>query len=398
MNRAATHRFTDGWGLEGSPPGRRRRASRAPRFLRSVRRAPCFLRLGCVLAVLFGSAGFAPAGSPAETAHPAADGPQRASGEGARGPVPDVKMEALKDALSFARGGPPDSGGWPRTVTYDCKVYDYRSGRFRQEPRSFTVERKPLKIVPHAVGVAEILWAICPRERIVGFMEFAADPDFSVLAAEIGRQGPVVRQTQTELVIGMNPDLVFTVFYSDAAFRARLKQAGIPQFELGFFGTLESIKEQILLVGTVIGEKGNALALVERVDEKVRELQARIPPDRERVRVLFYDSRGYVPGLRTNFHSICELIGAVNVAAEQGVDSWSRIDYETFLKWDPDIVLVPENRRLEEELRRNPISARARAVKTARIHGIPHLHISVNSQFMVLSAHLIAGIVYASER
>ncbi len=302
--------------------------------------------------------------------------------------------EALREELSYARGKEPDTGGWPRTVRYDCKVYDYRSGRFREEEKSLTIEKKPMRIIPHAVGVAEILWAICPRERIVGFMEFAADPDFSILAEPMKRRGPVIRQTQTELMIGMKPDLVFTVFYSDAAFRTRLTKAGISQFELGFFGTLESIKEQILLIGTVIGEKGNARALVARVDDKVRELKARIPRVRKKTRVLFYDTRGYVPGLRSNFNSICELIGAVNVGAEQGVDSWSRIDYETFLKWDPDIVIVPENKNLEEQLGRNPILAHARAVKHGRIYAIPHLYISVNSQYMVLSADLVAGIVY----
>ena len=354
-------------------------------------------------AVLVWTLGFSLAG-PAHPAGPAAI----ADASGGTVPARKVEkgglritpqdLEALKEALSHARGDAPDTEGWPRTVEYDCNVYDYRSGGFRREQKSFTLENKPMRIIPHAVGVAEILWAICPRERIVGFMEFAADPDFSLLAEEMKRQGPIIRQTQPELVIGMRPDLVFTVFYSDAAFKTRLRQAGISPFELGFFGTLDSIKEQILLIGTVIGERSNAQALVRRVDEKVEELRAMIPPGGERVRVLFYDTRGYVPGRRTNFHSICELIGVVNVGAEQGVDSWSRIDYETFLRWDPDIVLVPDNRRVDEELRRNPIAARARAVKEDRIHAIPHLHISVNSQFMVLSAHLIAGIVYGEGR
>jgi iron complex transport system substrate-binding protein len=86
------------------------------------------------------------------------------------------------------------------------------------------------------------------------------------------------------------------------------------------------------------------------------------------------------------------------VGAEQGVDSWSQIDHETFLKWDPDIVIVPADRHLEEELRGNPVLAHARAVKDGRIFAIPHLYLSVNSQYMVLSANLIAGIVYGEEQ
>ncbi len=93
-----------------------------------------------------------------------------------------------------------------------------------------------MRIIPHAVGVAEILWAICPRERLVAFNEFSADPEFSFIADEVRQRGPIFKSKQTELVIGFQPDLVFTVFYSGADFKEKLRQAKIPCFDLGYFG------------------------------------------------------------------------------------------------------------------------------------------------------------------
>jgi len=316
--------------------------------------------------------------------------PERSS----RLPKPPLNMETLKEALSHVRGETKSEPTWPRTIRYTYKTYDFRTDTFHQEERGFEERRRPTRIVPHAVGVTEILWAICPRERLVAFNKLATDPEFCFLADVIRKQDRIFQTKQTELIIGYRPDLVFTVFYSGEEFKEKLKQAGIPYFDLGYFGTMESIKEQIRLIGKVIGEEGNAEALVKLIDEKIQDLRSKLPKNRSGVRVLYYDEGGYVPGRSSNFESICEIVGAVNVGTEQGVKSWSQIDYETLLKWDPEIILVPEGSGLDEQLRSNQILAHARAVKEARIYSVPGIYLRVDSQFMVLSANLLAGIVY----
>lgn len=309
-------------------------------------------------------------------------------------PAPPLDMEDLKQALSFVRGETRVEPAWPRTIGYTYKTYDFRTDTFHQEEKAFEIRQRPARIVPHAVGVAEILWAICPRERLIAFNDISADPAFCMLAEEIGRTERIFNTKQTELIIAYQPDLVFTVFYSGQEFKEKLKQAGIPYFDLGYFGTLESIQDQTRLIGKVIGEEGNAEALVKRIDEKIRELRSKLPEKRAAVRVLYYDEGGYVPGRSSNFQSICEIVGAVNVGAEQGVKSWRQIDYETLLKWDPETILVPEGSGLEQQLRSSPIAGHARAVKQGRVYAVPGIYLRVDSQFMVLSANLLAGILY----
>jgi iron complex transport system substrate-binding protein len=232
---------------------------------------------------------------------------------------------------------------------------------------------------------------------LIAFNDLSADPEFCLLAEEIRRTDRIFKTKQTELVIGYEPDLVFTVFYSGEEFKKKLEQARIPYFDLGYFGTIESIQSQTLLIGEIIGEEGNSEALVKVIDEKIRELRSRIPKDRSGVRVLYYDEGGYVPGRSSNFNSICEIIRAVNVGGEQGVKSWSQIDYETLLKWDPEIIVVPDGSGLAGQLRSNPILSHARAVKEGRIYAVPAIYLRVTSQHMVLSANFLAGIVYATE-
>jgi len=308
--------------------------------------------------------------------------------------TPPMNMEELKKALSYARGESPEEQGWPRTINYTYRIHDFRTDTFQEEKRAFEIKQRPIRIVPHAVGVAEILWAICPRERLIAFNDLSADPEFCVLAEEIQERDRIFKTKQTELIIAYEPDLVFTVFYSGAEFKEKLKQAKIPYFDLGYFGTIESIRSQTLLLGRIIGEEGNAEALVKVIDAKTRELKSKIPKDRSGIRVLYYDEGGYVPGMSSNFSSICDMIQAVNVGAEQGVKSWSQIDYETLLKWDPEIILVPEGSGLKEQVQSNQMLAHARAVKEGKVFAVPGIYLRVASQYMILSANYLAGVVY----
>jgi len=315
-----------------------------------------------------------------------------------QGTAPPLDMEKLRNDLSLVRGTTKTKKTWPREIRYSFKVYDFKTDRFLLEAKTFTLKKKPLRVIPHAVGVAEILWSICPRERLIAFNDLSADPDSSFIADKVREQGRIFRSKQTELVIGYQPDLVFTVFYSNADFKEKLKQAKIPCFDLGYFGTIDSIKEQILLMGDIIGEEGNALALVRLIDRKIRELRAKLPPRAHPLRVLYYDEGGYVPGISSNFNSICAMIGAVNVGAEQGVKSWSQIDYETVLKWNPDVIIVPARSKLKELLLSNRMLSHTRAIKSGSIYEVPGVYLRASSQYMLLSADYLAGIIYRQYR
>ncbi|MEA5113714.1 MAG: ABC transporter substrate-binding protein [Geobacteraceae bacterium] len=315
-----------------------------------------------------------------------------------RKPIPPLDLGKLKNELSFVRGKAKVEGSWPREIRYTFKVYDFKTDTFRQEAKTFVIKKKPLRIIPHAVGIAEILWAICPRERLVAFNEFSADQDSSFIADQVRKRGPIFKSKETELVIGYRPDLVFTVFYSGADFKEKLKQAKIPSFDLGYFGSIDSLKEQILLIGGIIGEESNAQALVKLINTKIRELKKKLPRRNRPVRVLYYDEGGYVPGTTSNFTSICTIIGAVNVGAEQGIKSWSQIDYETLLKWNPDVIIVPERSKLKELLMSNRVLSHSRAIKSGSVYYVPGVYLRVASQYMLLSADLLAGIIYRQPR
>ncbi len=312
-------------------------------------------------------------------------------------PATPLPMEQLFKELSLVRGDHVVAGKWPRKISFSHRVYDYRHEIFNVEMKTVKIISPPLRIIPHAVGISEILWAICPRHRLIMFNEVAADPRFSMIADEVVKNGRTFSYKESELVIAAQPDMVFTVAFSDAVFKQRLRQAGIPTLDLGSQDSLESIIEEIKVLGQVLGESGNAEALLDIITKKRALLQAALPLRKKSLRLLYYDLGGYIPGIASNFTSLCELIGVVNVGAEQGIKSWKQIDHETLLKWDPEVIVVPLESNLGQSFKADPLLRHARAVKDGRVLPIPGLYLRINSQFLLLGANLLAGIVYPDE-
>jgi len=313
-------------------------------------------------------------------------------------PATPLDMNKLFTKLSYVRGESQSSAiaaeTWPREIKYQRRVIDFSNDSFKIENKTFKLEHPPQKIIPHAVGISEVLWAICPRQRLLLFNEVAADPRFSLIADQITATGRIFNSKESELIIAAQPDLVLTVIFSDAIFKQRLRQAGIQILDLGSPDSLASVLKEIKLLGEVLGEDANAAALLRIIKSEQTRLSAVLPPRKIPLRLLYYDMGGYIPGKSSNFTSLCEMVGAVNVGAENGINSWRQIDHETLLKWDPDIIIIPLESNLKVSLQQDPLLQHCRALKSGKLLSIPGLYLRTNSQFLLLSANLLAGIIY----
>lgn len=308
-----------------------------------------------------------------------------------------LEMETLLTALGDARKPANDAESrFPLTLVYPYLAYDIAADRLWQETRSAHIPQQPQRIIPQSIGITEILWAICPRERILAIHRSSRNPRYSFIAKTLPASLPSYGTGDAEMVIGYRPDLVLTTYYSDENFLHQLKRAQVPTVQLGFFGDLEQIVEQIRLIGRLIGEEPSAEQLVDIMAENLQAIRAHVadrqgdPP----LRVLFYDHMGYVAGRHSTFDAICRMLGVINVAAEQGIDYFKQIDHETLLQWNPDRIIVPAESRLDRDLYQSRVLAGARAVQKHRIHGIPGVYLLSASQYLVASVNYLAGLLY----
>jgi len=322
-------------------------------------------------------------------------------GSASAGPVADpreafpVEMAGLMRSLRDARMPSPD-GKFPRVVAYPYTEWNMLAGTLKRTSKEIRLPHKPRRIIPHAVGVTEILWAITPRENIAAVHRSCLNPEYSFIAEELAGFPGTYASEDAEVVIGLRPDLILTTYYSSEEFKNRLRLSAIPFVEIGFFGDIPSIQEQVEVLGRIIGEEAAANRLVTTMQRNVAAIQefARERSGTKPLRVVYYGLHGYVAGENSTFDSLCGLLGVVNVPTAEGVRFFKQIDYETLLKWDPDIIIVPENSGLEQELLGHKILATSKAVQTRNIKSIPNVYLMASSQFAVASLNYLGGLLY----
>lgn len=307
-----------------------------------------------------------------------------------------INMEQLLADLSTAHQPEPIVHQYPRSLEYHHQRWNVLDDSLTNEQITLTIDHKPQRIIPHAVGLTEVLWAITEHERIASVHESCRNKSYSFLADQLSDSVPTYGREDTEIVIGLCPDLVLTTYYSSPSFKNRLTLSHIPFIEMGFFGDIPSIVRQINFIGKLVDAEASAGHLVTTMQNSVAKIQEIVKQrlDGKPLRVLYYDRMGFVAGKNSTFDSLCNTLGIENVATQNGIKFFKQIGYETVLMWDPDIIIIPEDSGLDEHLLGQPILATAKAVRNKNIRTIPSVYLMASSQYTVASLNYLGGVLY----
>lgn len=307
-----------------------------------------------------------------------------------------LNMEQLLSDLSDAHQPEFNVHQYPRSLEYHHQRWNVLDDSLTNEQITLTVEHRPQRIIPHAVGLTEVLWAITEHERIASVHESCRNPSYSFLADQLPDSVPTYGREDAEIVIGQCPDLVLTTYYSSPSFKNRLTLSHIPFVEMGFFGDITSIERQINFIGKLVDAEASAQHLVTTMQNSVAKIQQIVKQrlDGKPLRVLYYDRMGFVAGKNSTFDSLCNTLGIENVATQNGIKFFKQIGYETVLMWDPDIIIIPEDSGLDKHLLGQPILASAKAVRNKNIRTIPSVYLMASSQYTVASLNYLGGVLY----
>lgn len=307
-----------------------------------------------------------------------------------------LNMEQLLADLSDAHQPELNVQTYPQSLRYDHQRWNVLDENLTNEQVTLTVDHRPQRIIPHAVGLTEVLWAITEHERIISVHQSCRNPSYSFLANQLPDSIATYGSEDAEIVIGLCPDLVLTTYYSAPTFKNRLTLSHIPFVEMGFFGDIRSIERQIKFIGKLVGAEASANHLVTTMQDSVAKIQEVVKQrsNGKPLRVLYYDRMGFVAGENSTFDSLCTTLGVENVATQNGIKFFKQIGYETVLMWNPDIIIIPEDSGLDKLLLDQPILASAKAVRNEDIRTIPSVYLMASSQYTVASLNYLAGVLY----
>lgn len=209
----------------------------------------------------------------------------------------------------------------------------------------------PERIVAGSVLAAEVLFAIVPRERIVGVHGLAADPAYSLVADQAA--GLPQLGASPEQLLALRPDLVVVDAFTRPETLAVLASVGVPVLCPPMPHDFDGIAANLRAIGRACHREAEAEALVGTMDAQLAALRAR-GHELANWRLCSIDGGLHTYGRGSLFDAMIGAVGATNLAAERGVGPFRKLSNEALLSWRPDALVVassgPEDRRWLEQV------------------------------------------------
>ena len=231
------------------------------------------------------------------------------------------------------------------------------------------VAAAPARVASLNLTADEVLVEILPPDRLAAVTAFADERGTSNI---VGRVPPSVARfpkADLERLVALHPDLVIVSEYTDPDFLHLVERSGLRYHRMEGLHSLDGYRQAILDLGTAVGARGRAEALVARYDQVLADLAQRlrgVPKPR-----VMYWAGGMTAGGDTAIGALIESAGAVNVGREAGVSGIAPIGAERAFVADPDVVLLGQWPGTREGLEQDPLLSQLRAVREHRIIQMP---------------------------
>ncbi|MFN8011137.1 MAG: ABC transporter substrate-binding protein [Holophagaceae bacterium] len=199
----------------------------------------------------------------------------------------------------------------------------------------------PRRVVSQALGTDELLLALADPAQIAALSHLATDPKFSPVVQEASAH-PRLRDSAAESVLAHRPDLVLMASYTRAETRALLQRSGVKVLVLARFDTFEDLCANALTVGEALGRRARAERTVAAWRARAEALAARLK-GAVPVRVIAPSTYGFLAGRDTTFDDVCRHAGALNVAAEAGLQGHAPTPSEAMLGWRVDALVISDD-------------------------------------------------------
>ena len=280
---------------------------------------------------------------------------------------------------------------FPRSVTDDAG-------------RVVTVPAPPQRIVSNSITVDGLLFEVVEAHRIVAVSPFSMDPRYSDVAAKAAPHGAAT-SVSPEVSLRLRPDLVFAGIHARSEWLSLMEHSGAPIYSVGDrILRIDDLLDLVRRIGYLTGNEQSADRVVESWTARLDKLRKRsLEPGKAPPRVLGYDkSLSYSYGHATLFHDVLTVIGATNVGAEHGLESYDRISTEEIAAWNPEWIVTGadpgERDGLERGLLEDPGIAVTTAARSGQIVILPKHVFLTTSHNVVKLAESISRAIYGEDR
>ena len=211
-------------------------------------------------------------------------------------------------------------------------------------------------------------------DRVVGLEKKAETrPIYSMAAPELLKKTPVgtLKEFNVEATAELKPDLVLMPMklseYADT-----LTELGIPVLVVNP-ESQEQMEEMLVLIAKACGVEENAEKLLDYYDKQLDKME-NLTEDTKEPNVYMAGNSSYLttaPGAMYQ-SDVIDLAGGENVAEDLEGDYWVDVSYETILKANPEVIILPGNAEYtKEDILNDKNLSDVTAVKNGAVYQMP---------------------------
>ena len=196
-----------------------------------------------------------------------------------------------------------------------------------------TIESEPERVVSLSPANTETLFAIEADEKIVGRTDYCSYPEEAAEVESVGSYS----SPNAELIISLEPDVIFVSDYIDDSVRSQVEDAGAVVIVFAA-NDIESVQQNILTAGQVLNLNAQAAEVVDEMEAELAELQEILSANTEEKSAFIDLGDYYSAGEGSLLGNMLDDIGVLNVAADSG-EMWPQLSVETIIESNPDVYI-----------------------------------------------------------
>ncbi len=222
----------------------------------------------------------------------------------------------------------------------------------------------PQRVVSINLCTDQYLLLLADPAQIQSISHLARHPTFSYYADRA--QAYPANNASPEQVIRYRPDLILADQFSHRASSQLLQRLGFNVARFPHPQSLAQVQQQLLQLGTLLGQPMRARQIVQQMEQQLAQLQATADRDSSaivRPSLLPYAPGSFTQGPQTLTGDILQRAGWHNAAAELGITHYGRLDLEQLLQLAPlaliDVPTSTDSRSVAEQLLQHPVLKQA---------------------------------------
>lgn len=196
-----------------------------------------------------------------------------------------------------------------------------------------TFEKEPERVISLAPANTEILFALGAGDRIKGRTDYCSYPEEASEVESIGTYS----EPNTELIISMEPDVVFATDYIDDSIREQIESTGA-KVVVYTSKNVYVVLDLIIQMGLILNLNENAAELVDSMNTELEEIEQIVASNQEEKSVFVDLGSFYSVGPGALLYDMLDRIGVTNITADTET-AYPQLSVESIIEKNPDIYI-----------------------------------------------------------